>query len=70
MAAPARAVDHNNLDAGRPLRFDDAEPLAFREQSLELGFSLGLPGTPQGTRSFLAHAPGPRFGGGFQRWGF
>ena len=32
VAAPASAVDHNNLDAGRPLRFDDASPIAYREQ--------------------------------------
>src|SRR5437762_568643 len=43
LAVPARAVDHNNLDGGRPLRFDDAEPIAFREQSLELGLGLNWP---------------------------
>lgn len=42
-AAPAFAVDHNNVDAGRPLRFDDADPIAFREQDLEFGLGLGLP---------------------------
>jgi hypothetical protein len=42
-AAPALAADHNNLDAGRPLRFDDATPIAFREQSLEVGFGLSVP---------------------------
>jgi hypothetical protein len=42
-AAPARAVDHNNLDAGRPLLFDDAEALAYREQSLEAGLRFGWP---------------------------
>lgn len=40
---PALAVDHNNLDAGRPLSFDDAESLAYREQSIELGAGLNLP---------------------------
>jgi hypothetical protein len=40
---PAYATDHNNLDAGRPLRFDDADPVALREQDLELGATLGLP---------------------------
>jgi hypothetical protein len=40
---PALAVDHNNIDANRPLSFDDAESLAFREQSLELGLNLGWP---------------------------
>ena len=43
LAAPAFAVDHNNVDAGRPLRFDDADAIAFREQALEFGFELGRP---------------------------
>lgn len=38
--APARAVDHDNIDANRPLDFDDAETIAYREQSLEFGASL------------------------------
>jgi len=42
-AVPARAVDHNNLDAGRPLGFDDADSLAFGEQALEFGLGLGWP---------------------------
>ncbi|MCI0330046.1 MAG: hypothetical protein L0196_03720 [candidate division Zixibacteria bacterium] len=32
-----RAVDHNNVDAGRPLSFDDAEAIAFRERAAEIG---------------------------------
>lgn len=43
LAVPARAVDHNNLDSGRPLRFEDAEAIAYREQALEFGFGLGWP---------------------------
>lgn len=43
LAAPAHAVDHNNLDAGRPLGFDDADALAFGEQALEMGLGLGWP---------------------------
>lgn len=39
----ATAVDHNNLDANRPLSFDDAESIAYREQSLEVGAALLLP---------------------------
>jgi hypothetical protein len=39
----ALAVDHNNVDAHRPLSFDDAEALAYREQALELGLNLGWP---------------------------
>jgi len=42
-AVPARAVDHNNIDAHRPLRFDDAETIAFGELALETGLSLGWP---------------------------
>lgn len=40
---PAMAVDHNNLDADRPLSFDDAESIAYREQSIEFGAGLNLP---------------------------
>ncbi len=39
-ALPALAVDHNNLDAGRPLDFDDAESIAFREKSFEFGAAV------------------------------
>lgn len=39
----ARAVDHNNIDANRPLSFDDAESIGFGEQSFELGVSLAKP---------------------------
>ena len=44
----AAAVDHNNVDAGRPLSFDDAEPIAYREVSLETGIS-GV--SPNGERA-------------------
>lgn len=40
---PAGAVDHNNLDAGRPLDFDDAEAIAFREKAIEFGGALVKP---------------------------
>ncbi|HTE18689.1 MAG TPA: transporter, partial [Armatimonadota bacterium] len=43
IAGPARAVDHNNIDAHRPLSFDDADALAYREQALEFGLNLGWP---------------------------
>ncbi len=36
----AFASDHNNIEAGRPLRFDDAYSIAFRERALEFGLSL------------------------------
>lgn len=42
-ASSARAVDHNNIDANRPLSFDDAESIGFGEQSFELGVSLVKP---------------------------
>lgn len=49
VAGPARAIDHNNLDAGRPLRFDDAEAIAFREHALEFGLGGRWPrGRPLG----------------------
>lgn len=32
--------DHNNIDAGRPLRFDDAASIAYRERAVEFGLSL------------------------------
>jgi hypothetical protein len=37
------AVDHNNIDANRPLNFDDAESIGFREQALDLGAALIIP---------------------------
>ena len=43
VAGPAFAVDHNNLDAGRPLSFDDAEPLALREQDFDFGTRFAAP---------------------------
>lgn len=43
LTAPAHAADHNNVDARRPLSFDDAEAIAFREQALEFGMGLGWP---------------------------
>lgn len=43
VAHPARAVDHFNIDANRPLSFDDAESIAFGEMSLEVGAALTLP---------------------------
>lgn len=35
--SPVGAVDHNNIDAGRPLSFDDAEAVALRERAAEIG---------------------------------
>ena len=40
IAAPALAVDHDNIDAGRPLDFDDAETIAYRERAVEVGGAL------------------------------
>lgn len=43
VAPRARAVDHNNLDAGRPLDFDDAESIALGEKAIEFGGGLFRP---------------------------
>lgn len=43
MTFQAHAVDHNNIDAGRPLDFDDADSIACREKSLEVGATLAKP---------------------------
>lgn len=42
-ASSAHAVDHNNIDANRPLSFDDAESIGLGEQALEVGAALTLP---------------------------
>ena len=44
LALPAGAVDHDNIDAGRPLDFDDAETIAFRERAFEFGAALDASG--------------------------
>ena len=55
-ALPALAVDHNNVDAHRPLTFDDAEAIAYREQALEFGLGLGWPkGSPVGLKLEVEH---------------
>lgn len=47
--SPVFAVDHNNIDAGRPLSFDDAEAVAFRERAAEIGMGGVYPkGGPAG----------------------
>jgi Putative MetA-pathway of phenol degradation len=43
LADRVMAVDHNNVDANRPLSFDDAESIGFREQALDLGAALTIP---------------------------
>lgn len=35
-----RAVDHNNLDEGRPIRLEDAYPIAYGELSAETGVGV------------------------------
>lgn len=40
LISPVAANDHNNLDADRPLSFEDAESLGFGEQSIEFGGSV------------------------------
>lgn len=39
---PVWAVDHNNLDEGRPLRLTDAYPIAYGELSAETGARFSL----------------------------
>ncbi len=39
----ALAADHNNIDANRPLNFDDANSIGYREQALDLGAALIIP---------------------------
>jgi hypothetical protein len=38
-ASSAFASDHNNIDSGRPLRFDDAYSIGFGERAIEYGLS-------------------------------
>lgn len=40
LGGSALAIDHNNIDSGRPLRFDDAYSIAYRERAMEFGLSL------------------------------
>lgn len=42
-AIAAAQTDHDNLDAGRPLLFEDAEPVAYRTMAFEYGFGLNAP---------------------------
>ena len=36
----AWSTDHNNIESGRPLSFDDAYSIAYGERAIELGFAL------------------------------
>jgi outer membrane putative beta-barrel porin/alpha-amylase len=38
----AEAIDHKNLDEGRPVRLEDAYPIAHREISIETGAGFAL----------------------------
>lgn len=40
ISGAAQATDHDNIDAGRPLSFDDADTIAYREIALEMGFAV------------------------------
>lgn len=42
-ASPSHAIDHDNIDGGRPLSFDDAESIAFRERAFEFGLTPRSP---------------------------
>jgi hypothetical protein len=50
VSVPARAIDHKNLDEGRPTRLDDAYTIATGEIELEtgLGVALGHRGAARG----------------------
>ena len=50
----AFATDHDNLDYGRPLRFEDAQTVAFREQDFEVGVAFGVPRRGGGTLGLSA----------------
>ena len=43
VAGDAEALDHKNLDEGRPLRLEDAYPIAHGEISIETGAGFSLP---------------------------
>ena len=49
-AGPASAIDHKNLDEGRPLRLEDAYPIGSGEIAVEVGggFKLARRGSDQG----------------------
>ncbi len=53
-STPATAVDHNNVDAGRPLSFDDAEAIAYGERAMETGLSVVSPFQRQPGLSMVA----------------
>ena len=50
VTGPASAIDHKNLDEGRPLRLEDAYPIASGELALEAGggFRMARRGADQG----------------------
>lgn len=43
MPAITYGIDHNNIDTGKPLRFEDASSIAFRERALEIGVGAAFP---------------------------
>ncbi|GAB4462510.1 MAG: hypothetical protein OHK0029_29500 [Armatimonadaceae bacterium] len=49
--SPAQAtlpIDHDNLDSSRPLRFEDADAIAYRERAIEFGFAPVAPNRRNG----------------------
>jgi hypothetical protein len=46
------AVDHNNLDEGRPTRLEDAYPIAYGELSTESGVGAEFTGPTERTPFF------------------
>lgn len=43
LPAMTQAVDHNNIDEGRSLRFEDASSIAFHERAFEVGLDVAFP---------------------------
>lgn len=73
LASTSFASDHNNIDSGRPLRFEDAYSIAFREQTLEFGYSLFTRDTARPNHGFSAEwksgfAKNKEFSIGFHRF--
>jgi hypothetical protein len=54
--SPARAIDHNNVDGGRPLSFEDAEAVAYRELAVEAGLGAVSPFSRKPGLTFSAEA--------------
>lgn len=43
LPALSKGTDHNNIDDGRSLRFEDASSIAYRERTVDIGVSAAFP---------------------------